>query len=42
MTYQPNHSQPQHSRFHSFVIGVFSAAVALGAGVLAFAGFVAA
>ena len=42
MTYVTNHSAPQHSRFNSFVIGVFSAAIAIGAGVLSFAGFVAA
>jgi len=42
MTNFNNHSAPQHSRFNSFVIGVFSAAVAIGAGLLSFAGFVAA
>jgi len=42
MTYVTNHSAPQHSRFNSFVIGVFSAAIAIGAGVLSLAGFVAA
>jgi hypothetical protein len=42
MTYVTNHSAPQHSRFNSFVIGVFSALIAVGAGVLSLAGFVAA
>jgi hypothetical protein len=39
MTHVTNHSTPQHSKFNSFVIGVFSAAIALGAGVLTLAGF---
>jgi hypothetical protein len=34
-----NHSQPQHSRFNSFVIGVFSAATVVVAGLLTLAGF---
>jgi hypothetical protein len=42
MTYVTNHSAPQHSAIHSFVIGVFSAAIAIGAGMLSFASFVAA
>jgi hypothetical protein len=42
MTYVTNHSAPQHSVVHSFVIGVFSAAIAIGAGMLSIASFVAA
>ena len=39
MTYVTNHSTPQHSRFNSIVIGVFSAAIVVGAGMLTLAGF---
>ena len=40
MFYVSSHSAPQHSRFNSVVIGVFSAAVAIATGVLSLAGFV--
>ncbi|HEX2594452.1 MAG TPA: hypothetical protein VHL34_23320 [Rhizomicrobium sp.] len=40
MTYVTQHSTPQHSRIHSVIVGVFSAAVAIGAGFLSIAGFV--
>jgi hypothetical protein len=40
--YTINRSAPQSSRINSVIIGVFSAAIAIGAGILSFAGFVAA
>ena len=42
MTYVTTHTNRQHSRFNSVVIGVLSTLVAFGAGFLAVAGFVAA
>jgi hypothetical protein len=40
MTYVTQHTTPQHSRIHDVIVGVLTAAVAIGTGLLSFAGFV--